>query len=168
MPASWEDAVKEAYTSSPKGVVIYETLQVSHPSVAEDYYLINQRESFDLPLEDGGGPVTFKASGFNFTLPPTGENGTQDLRLSIDNVDREITDFLMQVIGSAEPVKITYRPYLSSDLTKPQLDPPLELTLRDVKINNFNVTGRATFADVLNQPFPNDYYTRTRFPSLGN
>lgn len=166
--ASYTEAMKEAYASAPKGIIIYETLQVSHPSVSPDFYIIDQRESLSLPLVEGGDPVLFKASGFAFQLPPTGENGTQDLRISIDNVDRQITDFIEQVKGSRFPVKITYRPYLSSDLTKPQLDPPLELTLRDIKIVNMNVSGRASYADILNMPFPNEYYTRTRFPSLGN
>ena len=166
--ASWSDAMKEAYASAPKGVVIYETLQVSHPNVSPDFYLVNQREDISLPLVEGGDPILFKASGFQFQLPPTGENGTQDLRISIDNVDRQITDFVAQVVGSNSPVQITYRPYLSSDLTKPQLDPPLELNLRDIKITNLNVSGRASYADILNMPFPNEYYTRTRFPSLGN
>lgn len=166
--ASWTAAMKEAYASAPKGVVIYETLQIHHDNVSEDYYLINQRESVELPLAEGETPVIFKASGFGFTLPPTGENGTQDLQISIDNVDREITEFIKQVVGSNSPVQVTYRPYLSNDLTRPQLDPPLQLNLRDIKITNLNVSGRASYADILNMPFPNEYYTRTRFPSLGN
>jgi hypothetical protein len=166
--SSWKDAIKEAYASAPKGVVIYETIQIHHESFSPDFFLVDQRGDKSLPLAEGEEPIVFTASGFRFTLPPTGENGTQDLRIAIDNVDRRISDFIKQVVGTNTPVVVTYRPYLSNDLTKPQLDPPLQLNLRDLKITTLQVSGRASYADILNMPFPNEYYTRTRFPSLGN
>ena len=71
------------------------------------------------------------------------------------------------VKDSKYPVKLTYRPYLSTDLTAPQLDPPLVLNVTDVKADVFKVTARATFADLLNKKHPLQMYTRARFPSLG-
>ena len=66
----------------------------------------------------------------------------------------------------ADSIHLLY--YLSNDLTQPQLDPPLSLILQDVQITMLQVSGRATFADVINKKWPTEYYTRARFPSLGN
>jgi hypothetical protein len=167
MNSSLEEAIKEAYALAPSNEVVLETIELSHPSVGGSLYMIKQRESFDLTLETGQ-TVTFEPVGFRFALPAAGENGRQDMRLSIDNVDRRISDFVNAAKNYLEPVKVVYRPYLSSDLSAPQMDPPLTLSLQDVTVTILSVAGRATFADILNRKFPQEYYTRKRFPSLGN
>ncbi len=64
-------------------------------------------------------------------------------------------------------MEVVYRPYLSDDLTQPQMDPPLVLYLKEIQVNTYQVTGRATFMDIVNKRFPSELYTRLRFPSLG-
>ena len=68
------------------------------------------------------------------------------------------------------PVKVQYRPYLLEDLTTPQSEKPLTLYLTDVVVTLFEVTGRASFTDFINRPFPRrtETYNRDRFPSLGD
>ena len=92
----------------------------------------------------------------------------QELSIEIDNVDKRISDFIRKASKFQAPVIVRYRPYLTSDLSEPQLDPPLELVLSDVQITETKVTGRASFADIINLPFLSERYTRRRFPSLGN
>ena len=99
--------------------------------------------------------------------PISGDNGLQELTVSVDNVDREASDYLDSVKTTGVPVQVTYRPYLNSVRTEPQMDPPLVLFLGDAKITVFEVTGRASFADLINKKFPTQLYTRSRFPSLG-
>jgi len=161
-------ALKEAYASAPSDTVILDTIELSHPSLpAETLYLVKAREDYDLTLEDGVTVQTFTASGFEFKLPPAGDKGVQELQIAIDNTDRVISDFLKQAKDYREPAKLVYRPYLSTDLTTPQLDPPLELNLTNVKVTVHQVTGRASFADLINKKHPLELYTRERFPSLG-
>lgn len=164
---SYEDAIKEAYACAPAGVVFLHTLQISHPDVAEDIFLVQDRTDKTCTLETAEEEL-FTACAFRFSLPTTGEDGLQELSIAIDNVNRVVSDYLDQVKDSNDPVAITYRPYLSTDLTTPQMDPPLVLYLRDVNVNVFEVTGKATFADILNKRFLTDLYTRQRFPSLAN
>jgi len=167
MNSALEDAIKEAYACAPSNDVIIETLEISHPSVGGSLYLVSQREEIMAKLETSE-TVTFEPTGFKFTLPAAGENGRQDLELSIDNVDRRISEFInLAKDYPGQPVTVVYRPYLSSDLSAPQMSPPLTLTLRDISITVFQVSGRATFADLINLKFPSDYYTRKRFPGLG-
>ena len=167
MNQALEEAIKEAYALAPSDEVILETLEITHPAEGETLYFIKQRVPFDLTLETGE-TVTFEPVGFNFSLPAAGENGRQDMTITIDNTDRRISDFINDAKTYPEPVRVIYRPYLSSDLTTPQMNPPLSLTLNDVSISVFNITARASFADVINRKFPSEYYTRKRFPSLGN
>jgi len=163
-----EEALKEAYASAPSDTAILETLEITHPAVGGTLYLVKNTENLTLALEEGGEEVEFEACGFRMSLPAVSEDGLQELRIAIDNIDRRVSDFLSAALYSEQPVEIKYRPYLSTDYTKPQLDPPLLLTLSDVSVTVNEVSGRATFADIINKPFPNQPYTRSRFPSLGN
>jgi hypothetical protein len=81
-----------------------------------------------------------------------------------------VSDWLTAVAesGTTDPIEVTYRIYLDSDHSTPQNIPPLRLFLTDARVDLFSVSMRATFADVVNRPYPNAYYTREKFPSLGN
>lgn len=161
-------AIQESYASAPKGVFLLDTLEISHPSIpAETIFIVRETKSYDLTLEDGVTVETFQPLAFNITLPPAGDKGIQELRLEVDNVDRSISDFFALAKDYRTPVKVVYRPYLNTDLSTPQLDPPLELNLTDVKITAEKVTSRATFADLINKKHPLEMYTRSRFVSLG-
>lgn len=165
---AYSAAIKEAYASAPTDLVIIDTLEISHPDLpGESIWLSKSLVDYTLTLEDGVTNQLFSATAFEFKLPAAGENGLQELNIVIDNVDRRISEFMDTVKNSKEPVKLIYRPYLSTDLTAPQMDPPLSLNITDVKADVFKVTARATFADLLNKKHPLQMYTRARFPSLG-
>jgi len=161
------EALKEAYASAPTNVRTYETIQISSDVIEEPIYLVQDSKELVATLETSE-EVTFLPIWFNFNLPNAGENGRQDLSISIDNVNRQVSDFINLAKDSASPIIITYRPFLSSDLSQPQLDPPLSLTLQDVVITLMTVQGRAIFSDVINKKWPTEYYTRSRFPTLGS
>jgi len=120
-----------------------------------------------MTLTDGVTQQLFTARPFTFKLPPAGDKGIQELQLAFDNVDRTVSDFLNGAKEHRSPARVLYCPYLSTDLTAPQLDPPLELSLTDVKVTTHKAVGRATFADLINRRHPRDLYTRSRFPNLG-
>lgn len=160
------DAMKEAYASAPSNDAILETIEISHESIEGSIYLVRNRVDVDLRLETDE-VVTFEGAAFRLSLPQTGENGLQELSLGVDNVDRRVSDFFENAKNFQTPVKCTYRPYLDSDHDTPQMDPPLVLYLSDAQVTVFEVTAKATFADVLNKKYPSLMYTRSAFPSLG-
>lgn len=166
MPAhsTLSEAIQEAYATSRTDLVYLDTLSISNPAV-ETLYLVRDRSDHTLTLEDHTTHL-FSACGFRFTLPAAGDNGLQDLSLAIDNVDRKPSDFIKTVLGNNAPVEIVFRPYISTDKTKPQMNPPLTLFLTDIQISAVEVVGRATFADILNRKFLSELYTRRRFPAL--
>ena len=162
------DALKEAYASAPSGVVILDTLELSHPSIPDDtVFIVNNQDGCTATLEDGVTNKDFIPMAFEVKLPPPGDKGVQELSIGMDNVDRFISDFFNKAKAYKEPVKATYRPYLNTDLTQPQLNPPLNLNVVDVNITSQKVVARATFADLINKKHPLQVYSRSRFPSLG-
>ncbi|MEO0797382.1 MAG: DUF1833 family protein [Verrucomicrobiota bacterium] len=164
---TWDDAVKEAFASCPKSEVHIHTLQISHSLFSQTYWFVRQRQDMILTLETGQDQL-FKAAGFQFTLPEKSEDGLQDLNVAVDNVDKALTDELDGLEGTREDVKITYRMYLSSDLSKPVQDPPLTLSITDVKITTFSITGRASFQNFLRKQFLTEHYNTETFPTLGD
>lgn len=165
--AALTSAIKEAYASAPSNVVVLDTIQVSHPSLGSSLWLVRNLANITATLETAA-EQEFTACGFRMALPSTGDRGLQELTIEIDNVNRVASDFIASVKNSTDPVTITYRPYLSTDLSTPQMDPPLVLYLSDVVITAYSVQGRASFANLLNRQFPNERYLKRRFPSLAN
>lgn len=166
MNGNMTEAIKEAYAVAPTNIRVFETLEISHESIETPIYIVQDFRELTATLETFV-EITFQPVWFNFSLPAANESGRQDLSISIDNIDRQVSDFISLAKNSRTPVFITYRPFLSSDLTQPQLNPPLRLTLQDVNITLTSVTGKAIFADVVNKKWPTEYYTRSRFPSIG-
>lgn len=115
---------------------------------------------------DAGAYVAFLGLAFDFDLPPVESLAVPEITVTIDNVDRRITDALEGASTSENSVEVTYRPYLSNDISGPQMDPPITLILSEVKADLYKVTAQARMMDIGNKKFPSEVYTRKRFPGL--
>ncbi len=158
-------AIQEAYASADSSIYYLDTLTFTHPNIGTPLRMVNDRVDQWLTLETGE-VVQFLPVGFRFILPESGDNGVQELTITVDNVGRKPMEFIKAVIGSNIAVAVAYRPYLSNDNSQPAMNPPLTLYLTDVVITSTDITGRATFADILNRAFLSETYSRRRFPSL--
>lgn len=163
---SLSEAIKEAYASCPVEKVVLDTLEIRQTGVQDPIYLVKGRTALTAVDEDNN-ERTFLPSGFQFSLPPENEEGFRSLNIAIDNIGREVSDFINLAKSEQVPVEMIYRPYVSDDLTTPAMIPPLVLYLKEIQATNFQVTGRATFFDIINKKFPSELYTRARFPALG-
>jgi len=133
------------------------------------FYIIRATKAYDLPLVLGGDLKTFEPVGFSMTLPGQNDQGIQDIGIAVDNVDGRVLEVIQDLAATGQPVDVYYRPYMSSDLTQPQMVPPLKLTLSGVKVTDTQVSARASFADIVNMKFLNrEKYSAARFPSLNN
>ena len=172
-----EQAIREAYASAPADTVILHTLELRHPAfvdddgvptairVVRDHADLNARLETDAPL-DAGQRVRFVALAFDLELPPVDTAPVPEISVTLDNVSREIVRHLDAAATSLERIEVTYRPYLSTDLEGPQMDPPITLTLTEVEVDVFRATGRARMLDIGNRAFPAETYTAKRFPGL--
>ncbi|MDF3837157.1 DUF1833 family protein [Cupriavidus basilensis] len=171
-----KQALAEAYASAPADDVIVDTLEIRHPSFVDDngptaIRICRDRVDFQARLEPSapmhpGALVTFLACPFDFTLPGIEEGRVPQLQIKVDNVDREITAAIESAYQQHAPIEVTYRPYLVSDTSGPQMDPPVTMVLTHIVVNVFVITGTATLNDVHNWPFPNRTYSATSFPGL--
>lgn len=110
--------------------------------------------------------VPFVALGFEMELPPVDTIPVPEIVVTLDNVGREITRHLDAAAISQDAIQATYRPYLSTDIDGPQMDPPLTMTLSEVEVDVFRITGRARVLDIGNKAFPSDIYTIRKYPGL--
>ena len=146
--------------------ILTQTETITIDSGLGTHYLIVSLHDRQLQLEEGGDLVNFTACAVSYSLPQQNEGSVSAIDISIDNVDKRIGDFINEASKYNAPILVTYRPYLE-DSTVPQMD-PLVLTLSDITITPFDVSGRAYTADIPNATFLNQDYTRRRFPGLGN
>lgn len=174
---SYKDAIAEAMASAPADQVILDTIELYHPAFVDELgrptaiRLVKDYQDYNLKLESSAiiNPstyVTFIACSFDVVLPEFAEDGNPSLQLSVGNVSRQITTHMEQARQSLIPITVTYRPYLASDTTGPQLDPPIVMELSDVDVDVFQATGTCKLKDIHNQAFPREKYTLSRFPGL--
>lgn len=159
------EALKEAYASAPSNIVIYHTLELDHSAFVTPIYVVNDFNDLNAQLEDST-PVTFVRFAFRMVKPEVSPNGVPQVTVEIDNVSREILAHIQLAMQSPDLITMTYRQYISSDLTGPQNDPPLTMTLTNIKADVFKVTATAGFGDLNNKRFPPNEYTAERFPGL--
>jgi len=171
------EALKEAYASNPVGQIIIDTLEFRHPSfvdengnpaalrVVRDYQAVFAGLEITAPLNPGE-TVQFMAFAFDVTLPGFEENQTPTLAITIDNVGRDLTAQLEAATSSQQPIEITYRPYLLTDLTGPQMDPPINMVVVSATADISQIQLQASLDDVSNTPFPRRRYTPDDFPGL--
>lgn len=158
-------ALKEAYASAPSDVIVYHTLEINHPAFSQPIYVVRDFADLNANLETGA-PVTFLRFAFDLIKPEVSATGVPQLTLEMDNVSREILANIQLAMLTTSLITITYREYISSDLTGPQNDPPMAMVLTSISADVFRIRATASFGDLNNKRFPNEEYTAERFPGL--
>lgn len=174
---SYSHAIADAYASAPEDVVLLDTLEFRHASFVTaglPYALrvVNDHDKLIACLEDdaplnAGEYVEFTPCYFTFVRPSESETGaTAEVEVRVNNVARTLVPYLDAVKESRDPIEITWRPYLDSDLSGPHMVPPLTLYIRSVTVNMNQVSARAGFGNLVNRRFPAIDYTSQKHPGL--
>jgi hypothetical protein len=166
MNEALSEAIREAFAIAPAHVVVYHTLEVRQEGVQAPVFMVQSHQPLQA-YDENQNFIFFEPVGFQFSLPPSNKEGFRSLNVAIDNVSQRLVNFVETAKSQPVAVEMVYRPYLSTDLSKPQMIPPLVLYLKDLRITPSEVVGRATFMDLVNKKFPSELYTRSRFPTLG-
>ncbi len=164
-------ALKEAYAAAPADIVILHTLELNHASFSQPLRVVRDYATVSVKLEataphDPNGWATFAPYPFDFKLPPAGNQGVPELELTIDNVGADLIAAFDGAANSTTPVTMIYRPYLTSDLSLPTMNPPLQMVLRSISADMFRITAKAGFGDLGNRRFPSLLYTTQVYPGL--
>ncbi|MFH2082065.1 MAG: DUF1833 family protein [Pseudomonadota bacterium] len=165
------DALKEAYASAPSDEVIYHTLEFRHAAFSQPIRVVRDNADLTARLEatapvDAGAEVTFVGFAFDLVRPEMSAAGVPQCTIEIDNVSREILANVELAMTSIDPIEVTYREYLASDLLGPQNDPPMTLEIVSITADVFRVRATASFTNIGNTRFPGEDYTTDRFPGL--
>lgn len=164
-------SIEVYYASAPASEIPIHTLEIKNEQaykngepdavirLADGFYFVRDdgEEGVDLGLEDGS-TAFFRSSAFGVSLPGKSVKGKQNLQFQIDNVTGEARHFIDKAMEAGSKVKITYRVYLSSNLSAPA-KPPLELTCVSEKDNIQTVAVVASFHDLVNRAWPKRRYT---------
>jgi hypothetical protein len=174
---SYSEAISSAYASAPETEVLLDTLEFRHASfvaaglpyaarVVNDHTNLLAYLEPDAPI-DPGAEVTFYATRFLLARPSETDSGsTPEIEITVDNAARVLVPYLDAAKESRDPIQVTWRPYLPSDLTAPHITPPLTLSLRAVSVNMNQVVARAGFGNMTNRRFPALEYLATKHPGL--
>ena len=164
-------AIKEAYAAAPANIIIYHTLELWHPAFSAPIRVVRDYVDLTATLEstaprNPSASVTFVAFNFDFTKPEISATGLPEVTLTMDNVDRAIVANIEAALTTTDLVTIIYREFISSDLTSPQNNPPLSLTITSVTADLYKVTAVATFPNLMNKRFPTLEYNAETFVGL--
>ncbi|ELS1887219.1 DUF1833 family protein [Klebsiella pneumoniae] len=154
-------AINRLYASSGPEVIIG-TLQVDIGGTT--HYLCEGYEDITAVTEVGV-TVTFKACAIVLSLPARNEDGTQDLKFMLCNIDGVVSNAIRRAIDSISSASITFRKYISTDLSAPA-EPPYIMPVKGGSWTPLTVNVTAGFKNMLDYAWPRDRYTLTYFQGL--
>lgn len=171
------EALKEAYASAPSDVILLHTLELRHPSFVDEngeptaIRVVRDNINHICTLEDSapldaGNAVEFIAMGFDLELPPVEAIPVPEITLTLDNVSTEIIQYLDRAVETQDMIEMTYRPYLSNDLSCPQMNPPITLVITEIMADISKISATARMMDIGNKSFPAENYTVKKYPGL--
>lgn len=170
--ATLSEAIKEAYASAPRSRgIVHHTLEIHHPAFVAPLRVVQDWRELTATLEagaprNGGEAVTFSGYAFSVVPPEVAITGFPTCVIEIDNVSREILANIELAMESTELIQVIYRVFLSSDLSAPQNDPPLTMTIFSIDATPMRIRATAGFGDLNNRKFPTMVYTAGEFANL--
>ena len=155
--------IETVYASAPSEYVILPTLEILVPGT-DPIRVVAAFEDLTATLETGE-TVTFKAGPFEHKEPSKDTSGNQTLIFSIANVAGEAQEAVEAALEADAEVPISYRVFLSTDLTAPAKT-PFKMTLRGGTFEGLMVQIEAGYFDLLNTQWPRKRYVAADFPGL--
>lgn len=149
------------YASSGPEVII-ETLQINIGDAV--HYLCKGYEDITATTENGD-TVTFIACAMDIALPARNADGTQDLKFALCNIDGVVSTAIRNAINDRNPASLTYRSFISTDLTAPAAV-PYTTAIKSGYWTATEVQITAGYMNVLDTARPRYRYTLPSFPGL--
>lgn len=149
------------YASSGSEVII-DTLQITVGG--QDFWLTNGWDDITVTLENGQ-QATFTASAIDIAIPARNDDGTQDLKFAISNIEGKVSTIIRNALENKSEGSIRFRRYVSTDFTAPAARPyTLKIKSGFWKAPVVNIT--AGYMNILDTAWPRYRYTLPDFPGL--
>ena len=174
---SLSEALKEAYASAPSEIIILHTLELRHSAFIDEngkpvaIRVVRDNINHICQLEESaplnaGQEVEFVAMAFDLELPPVEAIPVPEITLTLDTVSTELIEYLDKAIETQDMIEMTYRPYLSNDLSCPQMNPPITLVITEITVDVSKISATARMMDIGNKSFPAENYTVKKYLGL--
>jgi len=131
-------------------------VEIDHETLAGPLRFVRNTE----PITHNGN--TYDPVAFDINLPASGEDGTPRASITIDNVDRRLTDTIRSV--TSRPT-ITLKIVLASSPDTVELG-PAEFKLERVSYDEMQIEGDLVYEDFLTLEYPADQFDPFNFPGL--
>lgn len=165
------DLLNEIWASAPVDVERYPTLQLSNPNFEDDdgnpadHFLVGETLVPLTATLETGTQATFLPIAFGYRYPEKGVKGREDLKITIDGVSQLIARQLdLAAEGQHAPIYCTYREFVSSDLSAPQIQH--HMILVNPQVSEMRVTATAVYSDAVNKQFPSTIRKVENYPGL--
>ena len=168
--------LKENYTTAPSNQVEIHTIHLQYNDSNNDSNNtpnnVRYANTHDDPVntiqltEENGTTVNYERRWFEISIPSLNDRGAVAGKLQIENVDLAITDIINEIAGTLNKITLTYRIYLSTDLTVPQINPPPLFYLTNAVISVDQVRFQLVHPNLVNRSYPHRVYTVNEFPQL--
>jgi len=143
MPKSVSNIYKETVNSTGAAEAPLIALEITHPDLVTPIRVVNDNQDLVHLTE------TFVAMAFRIDLPTDEDRGLPQARLAVDNVGREMMQWLEASDGGAG-AKVRIIQLLRS--APDTVEWEITMDLSNVKATMLEVTGRLGFEDLLNRP----------------
>lgn len=150
------NARRQMLATSPSASLL-ELIEITHPDLAVPVRLVNDNQNITV------GGHEYIACPFSLSRPDDVDQQTPTAKLSVDNIGRELTQWL-EVSNGGKGAKCRIMAVLRSSPDVIEFDMTLDLT--GLSINNATVDGELGFQNTLMQPAVTIRYDPITSPGL--
>jgi len=160
-----EARLREFLASAPQTIYMIEVISIAHSDLTQTYHLWREPSNGGVVDEDDN-VLSVRSTNFTVALAGSPDNLDQKFTVNIDTTDPEnlLRKELDRIpLETTEKILLTYRAYLSDDLTEPQAVQVLQV---ESITYNRGVATLSAIAPKLNVNRTGELYTFGRFPML--
>ena len=158
------DDLTKIYLDANLNVQLVRTIELSHPSFSQTWYLAQHDKDF-LGKHEDTSVKTFQPWGFDLKLPDATTKGQSNAQFVIDATDSLILSELWAFIADpTEPIVLNWREYLSN--SNEIQNSILDIKLMDIEFDYNSIKGAGSRPDIVNRPFPARRYDATVLKGL--
>lgn len=154
---TYTNKAKRALNATSAEEPVLELIEITHPDLAVPARFVNDTQD----ITSNG--ALFYATSFRLTKPDDVDQQTPTAKLSVDNIGRELTQWL-EVSNGGKGARCRIMVVLRSEPNILQFDMTLDLT--GLSINNMEVSGALGFQNTLMQPAVTVRYDPLSSPGL--
>jgi len=160
-----EQRLREFLASAPQTKYMIEVISISHSALTKTYHLWKEQTDGAV-VDEYSNTLIVQSTNLNVALAGSPDNLDQKFNISIDTTDPEniLRKELDRIaLDTTEKIILTYRVYLSDDLTEPQAVQRLQV---ESITYTRGVAALSAIAPKLNVTRTGELYTFSRFPML--